>query len=371
MLTRHTVVAIATVLTLPCWPARAQGQESVGLVRDGVATAVLVLPTPSHADEELAARELQEHIEKMSGAVLGKVRGSAPEGRIPIRIGPTLNGSDEDELRAFSHDPAAFAISVAHDGVTLAGLSPEGTLFAAYEMLEQIGVRWYMPGDLGTVVPERRTIGLPLGQMRQAPSFPHRHLQTISRELPWYRRQRLGGLSFPGAHGVGLLPAADFQTEPELYALIGGERRERQLCVSHPEVARRATAYAIDFFDRHPESPWIGMGPRDGRGYCECEACRALDSGEWDAQAAEYSMTDRYVWLFNQILAGVHEKHPGKKLGFYAYSTHQLPPRRQRPNAHIVPAFAPINLCRIHGLSNPVCPDRSFYRTLMVDPLVA
>ena len=99
--------------------------------------------------------------------------------------------------------------------------------------------------------------------------------------------------------------------------------------------------------------------------FSECQTCRGLDSGEWDAYAAEPSVTDRYIWLYNQILHDVHEVHPGKKIGFYAYHTYKLPPRRHKPDPHIVPALAPITLCRIHGLSNPICPDRSFYRSLM------
>ncbi len=41
------------------------------------------------------------------------------------------------------------------------------------------------------------------------------------------------------------------------------------------------------------------------------------------------------------------------------------PPVKVKPDPRIVPAFAPINLCRIHGMSNPVCPERSYYRKIM------
>ena len=109
----------------------------------------------------------------------------------------------------------------------------------------------------------------------------------------------------------------------------------------------------------------ISMGPNDGKGFCECDNCRALDAGQWDPYAAELSMTDRYVWLFNQILDAVHQKYPGKKLAFYAYHAYKLPPLKYKLNPNIVPVFAPITLCRLHGASNPVCPDRSFYKKLI------
>jgi hypothetical protein len=356
-----STLAVAASVTA-ARPARAD----VVLVKDGTPASVLVLPETAHADEELAAQELQAHVKTMAGAELRIVRGEATSDLTPVLVGLALAPDADAAIRRRSEDPAAFRLSVTAKGVSLAGLSPEGTLFAAYELLETLGVRWYMPGDLGTIIPKARTITLPEGTTIRAPSFPSRHLQTVSQRLPWYRRQRLGGSRFPGGHGIRLLPRADPKTEPELFALVDG-KRTRQLCVSNPDVVTRATAYATHYFDTHPDAPWIGMGPRDGGGFCECKNCRALDSGEVDPYAAERSVTDRYIWLFNQILNTVHKKHPGKTIGFYAYHTYKLPPRKHKPNSHIVPALAPITLCRLHGMSNPICPDRSFYRTLMVE----
>ena len=342
-------------------------KTDVFLVRDGKPASVLILPKSAHADEELAARELQDHVEKISGAKLEIIRGKATDGLLPIRIGLSHNSALKAVIQKTSKAPAAYLISVAPNGVTLAGRSPEGTLFAAYELLEQLGVRWYMPGDIGTVIPNQQTIALSAGLTVRAPSFASRHLQAISEKLPWYRRQRLGGHPYRGAHGTPMLPKADFKTDPELFALVNGKRSTVQVCISNPEVVKRATAAAMDYFAKNPGEPLFGMGPNDGGGFCECERCRALDSNEWDPYAAALSMTDRYVWLFNRVLEEVHKTYPGKKIGFYAYHTYKLPPRKHKPNPHIVPALAPITLCRIHGISNPICPDRTFYKTLMVE----
>ena len=34
----------------------------------------------------------------------------------------------------------------------------------------------------------------------------------------------MGGLHFPGSHGIRMLPRADFDKEPELFSLIDGEK---------------------------------------------------------------------------------------------------------------------------------------------------
>lgn len=348
--------------------ARAQG--TLPLISDGTPRVVVRLPETAHADERLAAEELVEHLRLMTGVTL-TVTTRPPATRMPeIRIGPALSPAAEGRIRAVSDDPAAYLVAVDPTGVTLAGNTPEGTLFAAYELLEELGVRWYMPGELGRVVPRRTDVRLTSGAQVHAPSFPHRHLQAVSQDLRWYRRARLGGDYFPGAHGIHLLPEADFDTEPELFALIDGQRSERQLCLGHPEVLRRAVAAVEHYFEENPGAPWIGLGPNDGRGFCEDDRCRALDGGQWDPFAAHESMTDRHIWFFNQVLAGIDDRSPDgryddRRIAFYAYATYKLPPVRWTPDPRIVPALAPITLCRLHGMNNPVCPERSFYRELM------
>ena len=239
--------AIALWIAALCGPAAA-GVTEITLIDGQQPHAALVLPPQPHEDEELAARELRDHLRRMSGVALPVVEGRAPDGLAPVRLGLELTPEAEQHIRARSDDRAAFLLEVTGEGVALAGLTPEGTLFAAYELLEQLGCRWYMPGELGTVVPHRPKVTAEVQRTVRFPSFAARNLQAVTRALPWYRRQRLGGDWFPGAHGIPLEPPADVETEPELFALVDGRRVSGQLCVSHPEVVRRATAAVIDYF---------------------------------------------------------------------------------------------------------------------------
>ena len=360
---------MATVLIALVWTVAASPRaEEIHLVRNGTPVVALVLPVQADDDEMLAAEELQTHIEHISGVRLEIAYGTPPKRYLPVYIGAALAPRTAGELSKRSRESAAFILSAGSESVHVVGNSPEGTLFAAYELLEQLGCRWYLPGELGTVIPRTETLSLRIGETFQTPSFPHRHLQNVSGDLLlWSRRQRLGGLYFPGSHGISLLPAADLETEPELFALVDGKRQDSQLCISNPEVVRRATAAVLDYFEKHPDAPWIGMGPRDTGGFCEDERCRALDSGEIDPISGKAIRTDRYIWLFNQILESVHKRYPGKKIAFYAYDALKFPPRHQPLSPYIVPALAPITHDRIHGMSNPISPDRSFYRTIMAD----
>ena len=335
------------------------------LVTDGRARVAIVLPDSAHLHLERAAQELQTHIEKISGATLQVMRGVGPHGMAAIEIGPSFAPALQRSLSGRSDRAGAFILSVRPDGVRLVGNSPEGTMYAAFELLEQLGVRWYLPGDLGMVIPQARTVALEEQETFQAPTFQGRHYLWFSAAMPWYYRQRMGGYRDPGCHGIPQLPPSDFETQPELWALIDGERHHTQLCLIDPRVLERAIAATIAYFDRRPDARWIGMGPEDTGGFCMCEACVRHDTGKTDPISGRRLVTDRYIWFFNQILDAVHEKHPGKKLCFYAYDSRKQPPEIYEPNPYLVPIFAPITHCRIHGMSNPLCPDRSMYRDIV------
>ncbi|NJR66329.1 MAG: polysaccharide deacetylase family protein, partial [Leptolyngbyaceae cyanobacterium CRU_2_3] len=58
----------------------------------------------------------------------------------------------------------------------------QGTLYGVMELLEQQGVRWFMPGDLGTVIPQKKTITVAEQETVQSPSFPSRWFQMPNKD---------------------------------------------------------------------------------------------------------------------------------------------------------------------------------------------
>ena len=354
------------------WLAFAAKSQAVTLVENGQKAAVIVIDNHANDVEKSAAQELQAYIAQMSGAALDMRHEQPGHDQAAIMIGQRFLPDNGFDILKKGNDPSSFTIVVKDHRVYLGGLSAEGTQFAVYEFLEMLGVRWYFPGELGTVVPTSKTITVDDTVDIQVPSFKHRYLQSIPTEaggwkktLPWCKKRKLGGMFFNGRHGIPCTPVADVNKEPELFALVNGQRQGPQMCLSNPELLKRAITGARAYLDANPDKDMFGMGPEDGSGFCECEKCKALDADNWDAFNNYNSMTDRYIWFFNQVLDEVHKTHPGKKLAFYIYHNYQLPPVKYTPNKHIVGAFAPINLCRIHGMSNPLCPDRSFYKYLM------
>ncbi|MFW6059620.1 MAG: DUF4838 domain-containing protein, partial [Phycisphaeraceae bacterium] len=340
------------------------------LVEDGQPRAAIVLPAEPDALEQQAADELVAHIEKISGAALPVLTGeAAPEGQTPIRLGGAADAALEDAVREQGDNPSAFALVATDADIAIRGLSPEGTLFGAYELLEQLGVRWYHPGELGTVIPEAQTLALETQRTVQVPSMDYRRLQHITGG-DWPQRVRLGGEArSTGAHGIppfkgGARGKRHFEENPEYFALVNGERIMRQVCVSNPEVVKLTTEAVRQQLENNPDLKYVGMGPNDGGGYCECENCKALDQGVYDPLRDAESMTDRYIWFFNQVLENLEDEHPDLHIVWYVYAAHMMPPEIE-PNERIVGVFAPITLDRIRGMDNPMSPDRHILRWLI------
>ncbi|MHB0935589.1 MAG: DUF4838 domain-containing protein [Armatimonadota bacterium] len=348
------------------------------LVKDGKATAVIVLPAQPDNHEKLAAKDLADYVAKMSGATLevknldaaglDAFLGEAKkQGQRAVVLGslalPRLQGALGDKAAV----RGAFALQADNSTVYAAG-NVEGTYYAVIELLEQLGCRWFMPGDLGEVVPALKTIDVRAQTTVQAPSFPSRHFQMPDRD--WQARVRCGGNVFLGGHGIpepAVKVSKDGEFEPkeyaEFFALVKGKRVKRQHCVSNPAFVKFVIA-EVKKMRKAGRGPVLGMGPNDGAGFCKCENCRALDTGDFDAFSGEPSVTDRYIWFYNQVLKGVEDEYPDTKLAFYIYHTYMRPPLREKPDPRITGALAPIALDRVHGFSNPIAPEKSYEKWL-------
>ena len=71
-------------------------------------------------------------------------------------------------------DEEGFLLLCKGDRLVLAGNDEgpyHGTEYAVAEFLNRLGVRWFMPGDFGEVVPKRTTLTVAEMDVRQKPDF--------------------------------------------------------------------------------------------------------------------------------------------------------------------------------------------------------
>ena len=354
----------STVLLGACLlPVGVQGAESdaktVQLVERGSARASIILPGEPDELEQLAADELVEHVEKISGARLPIITEKQTTGGTKIHIGRAAPdaGVSKQLIRVGGDDPASFRLLVTDRNIQLVGLSPQGSLIAAYELLEQLGVRWFVPGEIGTVIPKTGTVAVRHQDTIQRPGFRGRILTDVPNR--WFQRMRMGGFN-AGGHGPGWRSHPD--KEPELFMIEDG-RRTGKLNLSHPEVFRRTMQACLEELENDPSTEYVSVGPYDGHGF----GVHPWDAHDMDPLHGRVSVTDRYVKFFNLLLAELRKQHPNVGLAFYCYSQHMRAPVREKPDTKILPILAPIDVCRIHAIDNPFCWERQYIRQIVED----
>jgi len=212
-----------------------------------------------------------------------------------------------------------------------------GSYNAVCGFLRRLGVCWYLPGELGEVVPERDTIALPEIDETVEPDFPVRQFNvrwaTASDPTMWWF-MRLGirqpyGLMI--AHGMHTMTHNETirREHPEWFALYGGERdtepgqRLNHLCYSNPELFEHTVRWARAQFDVYDFQSVSIMPPDAYIALCQCDLCEGEDVPEMGARGK----LSNHVWNFvNRVAKEVGETHPDKKVLCCAYGPYTDPP---------------------------------------------
>jgi hypothetical protein len=225
------------------------------------------------------------------------------------------------------------------DGVTLEvwGLDERGSFNAVTAFLHKLGERWYLPGELGEVLPTKKTIELPKLDETVKPDFALRQFNfrfaTCGPDSAlWVMRLGIrNDERLKIAHGMANMTNRQpvFDVHPEWFAIYGGKPDFKpgdskcQLCYSNDELFRETVRYARALLDTF-QLESVSIMPPDGyTSICQCEKCKGKDSPERN----ERGLLSDYVWDFvNRVAKEVGKTHPHAKVLNCAYGVYTLPP---------------------------------------------
>jgi hypothetical protein len=380
------------VLTFFAFAAYSPAAELL-LVADSKPLAEIVIGEKPPRMVTLAAKELQQYVEKISGAKLEIVTQPSGGERRPIFVGAS-RFTDAKQINVDGLKHGAFRIVVTEKDAVLIGhdsdfVPPEpfarnnsdiprataewdkltratwgfphtqvykcrdyqlgvweqderGSFHAVTEVLRRLGVRWFLPGELGEVVPKAKTIALKTGDETIKPDFalrwPYQYLKHFSMGQPeetmW--QLRLGicvapeviGLGEFG-HGTRVVHERDefIKANPECFALFGGKRETNPAkpCLSSPKLFEENVRYVRAMFDIYRE-PMVSVMPEDGyTSLCQCELCRGKGTPErgWEGQISDY------VWDYvDRVGREVLKTHPDRRIHCLAYGAYLAPPTK-------------------------------------------
>ena len=361
--------------------SRAEERSGFVLIQGGNVRCEVVAVGP---EAGVAARELTEYLERMSGVTVPLTDENSRGQRHPIFVGG-CEAVAAARGRGLALDNGAWAglseegylIRCADDILLLAGKTELSVCYAVEKFLQEVlGVRWFIPGELGEVVPTRETVKVEEVEEVGEPAFRWRWVGRGE----WARRNGMNvEVDCEGEFKsrwfvhtfTRLLPPEEYLARhPEYYALVDGKRGHRQgskgriqLCTSNQEVVTEVAERIVKIREADPSIKMISLDPMDTHAFCECPICRALDER---GATAHNAITRRMLLFYNGVSGIVRSRYPDVLLKSIAYHKYLAPPQDQtlKLNDNSV-----IQICRFmchnHALSDPDCPyNRAYDRYL-------
>ncbi len=341
-----------TVLGVVLAMCASAANAAITLAERGRATAVIVSQEGAAAAEQLAARELREHLSEITGALFD-VRSSAEAGETAVIVGPGPMAArlfPDVDLNSFG--PEQLIMRVSGNKMLLAGGRPRGTLYAVSRFLQtQLGVRWWAPW--ATTVPRRKSIRIADLDVTEQPAFESRDpFWFPAFDAMWAVRNRSNSQSSHITPEMGgkiiytgfvhtffplVPPSEHFAQHPEWYSLINGKRQYEgaQLCTTNPELRDFLVQQVRSWLKNAPDARIISISQNDWAGPCTCPACKEIDDREG-------SHAGTMVTLLNYIADKLGPEFPDVAFDTLAYQYTRKAPRTIRPRPNVI-----IRLCSI------------------------
>jgi len=388
-MTAGVLLVLATV-----WSAGA-----VTLVKDGQPAATIVISKAALDAESykpgrglkvepvrkirLAAEELQRVVEKMSGARL-PIAGDEDTVKGTLILVGASRKADALKLGIPSgltpeRKEEGYIIVTKKDSLVVAGNDTgpyQGTFFAVSELLNRLGVRWFMPGEFGECIPKLRTVDVPDITLRDTPDFIVRSWngnlapELVADDSLWRLHNKLvisesDILAIPGdSYLRKYLPDKELvETHPEYFAKkLDGTVDKTMVNLSNPEVpklvAEKVKAAIKAAREKNPEFNSIGFAPDDGIPMDLCKETMELNQGFADLCGREGVITERSIseeWFrFMNLVAGeVVKEYPDIILTSNGYANRTFPPEGVKLHPNLGIMFAAIWADLLHSYDDP------------------
>ena len=306
------------------------GQELL-VVEGNLPKSVIVISDSASVQIRKAARFLQEHIKKSTGATL-PITSKYATGINSIHIGNTsyvqgmkfyIGHLDEDGFIFHNTDARNFIIL---------GGSDWGTEFGIYSFLERfLDIQFLMPSEIGTHIPRFSNLLIPKISMYDNPVYLSRQLEPVylvDTDLGnWGRANRLRGRILFSHNLLNLYDPKEFgKTNPEFYyKRITPNDFRWQPDFSAKNIADTGAAKIIRFFQAHPNESSYSLGVNDSPDFDQSPASLKRRKGTKNYLGLEDVSNDYFKWA-NELVQKVTRVFPDKLFGLLAYSNVAEPP---------------------------------------------
>jgi len=366
------------------------------LIKDKIPEAGIIIDPAATKSAQFATMELQYHIEKMTGVKLPVSSDPSNVKGTRIFVGESAF-TREKGFRCTDFKNQEYLVKVDGSTIILMGRDKEdfgkvdykddktfpsiwdecATSYAVYDFLETLGVRWYLPTDIGITFTPSSSLAVSDMEIRRAPYMKFRRI-LVGEQIPedfagdtvktvkigkisnketalWRLRQRLGGNFIYINHSFYAYYNRFWPAKPELFAKGYDEKQPSQLCYSNPETIKQVVQDANDYFnglknrvelcgnipysDSVIKTDVFPLVPMDNRLWCKCPACQSQVTPKPQQGAGQFSndQASEYMFSFvNKVAKEIGKTHPDKYVGAAAYAAYCYPPKELEPNVMIM-----------------------------------
>lgn len=375
-------------------------QRQMSLVEDGDPEATVVWW--GDGDEpvaEFAASELQAYVEAMTGASLEVAEAATDTSDGTVASGVALvsagggpaatDGAGAASVRSAWAEALAdalsgtredsFALQSTDDAVVLGGSTPRGTLYAAYDLLERLGVRFYAPDyefydGQAERVPSASSLAVGDVDAVEEPSLAYRRkdlaegrshtTETVRQLVDWMAKTRHNVLATPadftnldrgvvtwdewrdavvpeldrrglllevGGHGFdAFLPPEEYEADhPEWFV-----DDYNVFDITDEDALETYVENTVDYLEAHPEIDIFDTWPPDG--------------ADWPPVVTEAfgSSANAYAHVVSELDAAIADRLPDRDvtLEAIAYTSHiEVPDPEYMYDDDVVVDFAPFD----------------------------
>jgi hypothetical protein len=318
------------------------------LTRNGKASSVILADENCPPATIFAANELRDFIEKISGAKIPvlKLNKETDISKLKKEFDLIFVG-DSKAARDFGFaapgkKPDEFIIETRQGAIFIAGnddrraaplyvngVGSAGTIYGVYRLLNELGVRWFFPGETGEVLPKIKDVKFAEGfKISSAPYFQFRYADaSAGMDGLWLRRIGFGSSCLPGStwHSFRKLAALKL-VHPEWFALRKDGKHSLCLCASRDDVRRQAVKEAVKHFKKTPGDlyPDFTVMENDGeRDFCHCERCGKLLTPEEGRFGIK---SDYWADVAVEMANAVKDEFPDRRIVIGAYNQQLRPP---------------------------------------------
>ena len=275
-------------------------------------------------------------------------------------------------------------ITVKDGEVTLSGGNGRGVLYAVYRLLEELGCRFYAEDTevIPTLPPAEAAAILHDGlDIAEVSPFEYRDLywtctyrpdfavkrrinagragtKAHKREIPpeWGDCLGYAGPHFVHTFAMLVPPDEFFETHPEYFSMIDGERSAKhlysQLCLSNPDVLAITVERVKGWLRENPRAKIVSVSQNDSfviGSYCTCPTCAAVD-------AEEGSPAGSLIRFVNAVAEAIEPEFPDVAVDTLAYQYSTTPPKVTKPRHNVMVRMC-TGGCSSHTIED--CPRNS------------